>query len=253
MNAIILAAGSGKRIVENVKGLPKSLLMVNGKPIIAYQIQALKQAGINDIIVITGAHSEKFEIENVRYIKDHHYNEHDILGSLLEAKDFLKNDVLVLYSDIIFESKILRQILDSKGDVSIAIDMAWEKMYEGRMEHPKYEAENVQLNKAKKIIKIEKNIKNKNNDVGEFLGIIKFSPYGSGLFVKQYEELIKTHVGTFQQAPSVLKAYLTDMIQELIDSQIDVEPVIISGKWCEIDTMQDLKKAEKIFRANHAC
>ena len=247
MNAIILAAGSGKRIVENVKGLPKSLLMVNGKPIIAYQIQALKQAGINDIIVITGAHSEKFEIENIRYIKDHHYNEHDILGSLLEAKDFLKNDVLVLYSDIIFESKILRQILDSKGDVSIAIDMAWEKMYEGRMEHPKYEAENVQLNKAKKIIKIEKNIKNKNNDVGEFLGIIKFSPYGSGLFVKQYEELIKTHVGTFQQAPSVSKAYLTDMIQELVDSKIDVEPVIISGKWCEIDTNQDLERAQKMF------
>ena len=247
MNAIIIAAGLGKRISEDVKDLPKSLLTVNGKPIIAYQIQALKQVGIEKIIVITGAHSEKFEIENVRYIKDHHYNEHDILGSLLEAKDFLKNDVLVLYSDIIFESKILRQILDSKGDVSIAIDMAWEKMYEGRIGHPKYEAENVQLNKAKKIIKIKKNIKNKNNDVGEFLGIIKFSPYGSGLFVKQYEELIKTHVGTFQQAPSVSKAYLTDMIQELVDYKIDVEPVIISGKWCEIDTIQDLERAQKMF------
>ena len=247
MNAIIIAAGSGKRISEDVKDLPKSLLTVNGKPIITYQIQVLKQAGINDSIVITGAHSEKLEIGIIRYIKDHHYNEHDILGSLLEAKDFLKNDVLVLYSDIIFESKILRQILDSKGDVSIAIDMAWEKMYEGRMEHPKYEAENVQLHKAKKIIKIEKNIKNKNNDVGEFLGIIKFSPYGSGLFVKQYEELIKTHVGTFQQAPSVSKAYLTDMIQELVDYKIDVEPVIISGKWCEIDTNQDLERAQKMF------
>ena len=247
MNAIILAAGSGKRIREDVKDLPKSLLMVNGKPIIAYQIQALKQAGINDIIVITGAHSEKFEIENVRYIKDHHYNEHDILGSLLKAKDFLKNDVLVLYSDIIFESKILRQILDSKGDVSIAIDMAWEKMYEGRIGHPKYEAENVQLNKAKKIIKIKKNIKDNNGNVGEFLGIMKFSSYGSELFVKKYEELIETHHGSFQQASSISSAYLTDMIQELIDSKIDVNPVFISGKWCEIDTMQDLKKAEKIF------
>ena len=247
MNAIIIAAGSGKRISEDAKDLPKSLLMVNGKPIIVHQIQALKQVGIENIIVITGAHGKKFEIENVRYVKDHCYNEHDILGSLMEAKDFLKNDVLVLYSDIIFESKILRQILDSKGDISIAIDMTWEKMYEGRTEHPKSEAENVQLNKANKIIKIEKNIKNENYDVGEFLGIIKFSPYGSELFVKQYEELIKTHVGTFQQAPSVLKAYLTDMIQELIDSQIDVEPIIISGKWCEIDTNQDLEKAQSMF------
>ena len=247
MNAIIIASGSGKRISGDVKGLPKSLLTVNGKPIIAYQIQALKQVGIKNIVVITGIHDEKFGIENVHYIKDHYYNEHDIMGSLMEAKDFLKNDVLVLYSDIIFELKILKQILDSKGDISIAIDMTWEKMYEGRTEHPKSEAENVQLNKAKKIIKIKKNIKNENNDVGEFLGIVKFSPYGSGLFVKQYEELIKTHVGTFQQAPSVLKAYLTDMIQELIDSKIDVEPVIISGKWYEIDTAQDLERAQKIF------
>ncbi len=247
MNAIIIAAGSGKRISEDVKDLPKSLLTVNGKPIIAYQIQALKQVGIKNIVVITGIHDEKFGIENVHYIKDHYYNEHDILGSLMEAKDFLKNDVLVLYADIIFELKILKQILDSKGDISIAIDMTWEKMYEGRTEHPKSEAENVQLNKAKKIIKIKKNIKNENNDVGEFLGIVKFSSYGSSLFVKQYEELIKNHIGTFQQAPSILKAYLTDMIQELVDSKIDVEPVIVSGKWCEIDTMQDLKKAEKIF------
>ena len=79
------------------------------------------------------------------------------------------------------------------------------------------------------------------------MGIVKFSPYGSRLFVKQYEELIKTHVGTFHQSPSVLNAYITDMIQELVDSQIDVEPVIISGKWCEIDTIQDLKRAQKMF------
>ena len=129
MDAIIIAAGSGKRISEDVKDLPKSLLIVNGKPIIVHQIQALKRVGIENITVITAAHSEKFEIENVRYVKDHYYNEHDILGSLMEAKEFLKNDVLVLYSDIIFESKILRQILDSKGDISIAIDMTWEKMY----------------------------------------------------------------------------------------------------------------------------
>ena len=62
MNAIIIAAGSGKRISEDAKDLPKSLLMVNGKPIIVHQIQALKQVGIENIIVITGAHGEKFEI-----------------------------------------------------------------------------------------------------------------------------------------------------------------------------------------------
>jgi len=247
MNAIIIAAGSGKRISKEGKDIPKSMVKVNGQPIIKYQLSALKQAGIDDIYVITGPYSEKFHLDNVKYVKDQNYTKHDILGSLMEAKDFLKNNVLVMYSDIIFESKIIKQILDSKGDISIAIDMNWDKMYEGRTDHPRSEAENVQLNNVKKITKIKKNIQNENNNVGEFLGIIKFSSEGSELFVKKYEELIKTHDGIFQQSSSISKAYLTDMIQELIDSKIDVEPVLILGKWCEIDTMQDLKNAEKLF------
>jgi len=247
MNAIIIAAGSGKRINKDLKEIPKSLVKVNEKPIIEYQLSVLKQAGIEDIFVITGPHSEKFYFDKIKYVKDQNYVQHDILGSLMEAKNFLKNNVLVLYSDIIFELKIIQQIIDSKGDISIAVEMNWEKRYEGRTEHPRSEAENVQLNNEKKITKIKKNIQNENNNVGEFLGIVKFSSRGAELFVEKYEKLIKTHDGIFQQAPSISKAYLTDMIQELIDSKINVEPVLISGKWCEIDTMQDLKNAEKIF------
>jgi len=250
MNAIIIAAGSGKRISKDVKNIPKSMVKVNGKSIIEYQLKVLKQAGINEIYVITGPNSDKFDLKNVKYVKDQNYENHDILGSLMEAKKFLKNDVLVLYSDIIFDSKIIQQVLDSKENISIAIDMNWGKMYEDRTEHPMLEAENIQLDKMKKLVKIKKNIQNKNN-VGEFLGIVKFSSNGSELFVKKYEELIKTNKGPFQQASSISKAYITDMIQELIDSKIDIEPIFVSGKWCEIDTMQDLKNAEKIFSFNH--
>ena len=247
MNAIIIAAGSGKRISKDVKNVPKSMVLVNGKPIINYQISVLKQTGINNIIVITGPYSKKFSLENVQYIKDQKYSEHDILGSLMEAKEFLKNDVLVLYSDIIFEKNIIQQILKSEGDISIAIDMNWEKMYEGRTEHPVSEAENVQLEKMRKIIKIKKNIESKNNDIGEFLGIMKMTEKGGTQFVEEYEKLVKSHKGNFHEAKSISKAYITDMIQELINLKINVEPVLISGKWCEIDTMQDLKNAEKNF------
>jgi NDP-sugar pyrophosphorylase family protein len=55
------------------------------------------------------------------------------------------------------------------------------------------------------------------------------------------------NTGLFHESPSILKAYVTDMIQELIDSNIKIKPILVSGKWCEIDTMQDLENAEKIF------
>ena len=247
MNAIIIAAGSGKRISDDVKNIPKSMVQINGKPIIEHQLSVLNKAGVTEVYVITGPHSEKFNIKNVKYVKDEKYEKHDILGSLMEAKKFLEKDTLVLYSDIIFELKIVEKILSSKEDISIAVDMNWEKNYKGRTEHPKSEAENVELNSNEDIIKIKKNIQNTENNVGEFLGIIKFRNMGSEVFVKKYDELIKNSNGLFHEAPSILKAYVTDMIQELIDSNIKIKPILISGKWCEIDTMQDLKNAEKIF------
>ena len=66
--------------------------------------------------------------------------------------------------------------------------------------------------------------------------------------MRQVEELKKIYWNKpFQRAQIFQKAYLTDMIQELIDSNIKIEPILISGQWCEIDTMQDLKNAENDY------
>jgi len=247
INAIILAAGVGNRLSPLTKDIPKGMVKLFEKSLLEMQIDIFQQCGINDITIVTGYLGEKITFPGINYVENKNFSLTNINESLFCAKERFQDESIISYSDIIFEKKIIEQLVNFNGDIGIGVRLNFKPHYNGRTLHPISEAENVQLNKAKKIIKIKKNIKNENNDVGEFLGIVKFSPYGSGLFVKQYEELIKTHVGTFQQAPSVLKAYLTDMIQELVDSQIDVEPVIISGKWCEIDTMQDLKKAEKIF------
>ena len=70
---------------------------------------------------------------------------------------------------------------------------------------------------------------------------------GSKIFIKKYEELEKTHTGKFHDAYSLTKAKLVDILQELIDSKIEIYPIPITGKWCEIDTPKDLERARKIF------
>ena len=62
-----------------------------------------------------------------------------------------------------------------------------------------------------------------------------------------YEEKFEKNNDKFDNAVPILKAYLTDMLQELINQGIKIEPIFISGNWCEIDTIQDLKRAEKQF------
>lgn len=248
MKVIIIGAGSGARIGEFAKELPKSLIEVNGKSILEKQISLFKNHHISNIIVITGAYSEKFHIPDLTYIKDKNFHEHDILGSLMEAKEFIKDDVLISYSDILFDKEILEQILNNKSDIAIAIDLDWEKSYIGRTLHPKSEAENVLLDENQSLVQIRKNIQESSTGtVGEFLGILKLSKLGAQIFVEKYEKLLKNHEGKFHNAPSLKKSYLTDMIQELIDSKIPVYSIAISGKWCEIDTIQDLENAKKIF------
>ena len=248
MKIIIIAAGSGKRIGEKTKDIPKYLLNVNGKTIQQHQLSVFKKFGYDEIIVITGPHKEKFTSNECTYVEDVRYHDHDILGSLMEVKKYISGDVLIVYSDIIFDDKILSQVIEAGVEVGVAVDLNWEKSYEYRTEHPKSEAENVVLDNNNNLLEIRKNITNNSAyAIGEFLGILKLSEKGSQIFVKKFEELEKSHTGPFHNAISIHKAYLTDMIQELIDSKIKVTPIIVSGKWYEIDTMQDLQRACKMF------
>ena len=137
--------------------------------------------------------------------------------------------------------------LEHWGLTGLLHDMDWEQTYLGRTEHPKSEAENVLLTNDGKISRIQKNISNSNGKIGEFIGIMKLSDKGSNIFVDKFENLQKSHKGPFHNANSLDQAYLTDMIQELLDSKIDVTPIFVSGKWCEIDTLQDLNQARNLF------
>jgi len=87
----------------------------------------------------------------------------------------------------------------------------------------------------------------KKQKLGEFVGLMRLSKRGSSIFIKRYEELINSHIGSFHEAPSISQAYFTDMLQELIDNDIEILPIPIQGKWCEIDTMEDLKRAKNMF------
>ena len=228
MKAIIIAAGSSSRL-QLVEGKPKGLLDINGKTIFDRQISLFRSNGIDEIIIITGKHS--LGIKNVSYINDEHYEQHEVLGSLMAAKDEIKGRVLTSYSDILFDELILLQLLEFSGDIGIPVDLDWEKSYDGRTHHPKSEADNV-LIRNKKIISIQKRIeKTTGNDViGEFLGPMILSEKGSEIFVENYLKLLQAHQGPFHKAPSLKNAYLTDMLQELIDLGYEVDPIIVNGK-----------------------
>ena len=248
MKAIVIAAGEGSRMGKLTKNIPKPLVLVNGKSIIERQLSILKQNGILDIIIITGPHHEKFNFKNVVYVNDLDYKKHDTLASLMIARDYMNDGIIITYADQIFDEKIMESINNFLGDIGIAVDLDWEKNYVDRDQHPKSEAENILIN-GNEILEIRKNISEckKNEKIGECLGLMKLSRKGSKIFLDKYSELEISHQGKFHNASLLEKALISDMIQELIDSEINVEPIYVSGKWCEIDTPQDLEIARKLL------
>ena len=249
MKIIFIAAGSSTRLGTKTLNFPKGLIKINNNSIMGIQLDLFKNKKIDNIVIITGPNADKFNFKNVTYINDTNHKKHDVLGSLMVAKSHMNNEMITTYSDIIFDEKILNSIVEFKGDIGIAIELNWEKRYINRDQHPKSEADNVIIQNGE-IVKIRKNISESKDDqiIGEFIGLMKLSKEGAKIFKNKYSELEKTHIGKFHNAPSLERAYLTDMLQELINSGLKISPIIINGNWCEIDTPQDIEIAKKKFK-----
>jgi CTP:phosphocholine cytidylyltransferase-like protein/thiamine kinase-like enzyme len=101
-NAIILAAGFGSRFIPVTFEIPKGLVPVKGKPLLERQIEQLREAGIRDIIIVTGYRREAFsylkEKYGVRLVYNKDYAVKNNLSSLYYARRFLKNSYII-YSD----------------------------------------------------------------------------------------------------------------------------------------------------------
>jgi len=248
MKVIFIAAGYGSRLKPETKDIPKPLIEINGSSILQRQVSLFQKHGIDDIVIIVGPEKEKFNLKNLRYINDIDFDKHEQLGSLMTAKSEINNDVIILFADILFDEQILNQILQSTADIAIALDLDWEKSYLERTDNFSSEADKI-LIKNDEIIKISKNINSHNIDenVGEFLGLLKLSNLGSDIFTEMYDNLLENHEGKFHDAVSFTNAKLLDFLQEILESNQKLTPISVKGKWCEIDTPLDLKRARKLF------
>ena len=227
---------------------PKCMLKLFNETLIERQIKIFHSCNINDITIVTGYMSEVIDIPDVNYVKNKNYETTNINESLFCALEPSSSPILVTYSDIVFEQKIIQQMLEIRDGIRLAVNMNWKKCYQNRTTHPLSEAENVLVENGK-ILQIRKNISEslQNQQIGEFLGIMMLSSDHVKILLERYSYLKKNHIGTFHNSSSLSNAYITDMLQEIINCGINVNPVFTEGRWFEIDTQEDFKNAEKLI------
>ena len=247
MKAIIVAAGPGSRLNPLTNEIPKCLLEVGGKTILERALEALRENGIEEIAVVRGYCSYLVNYPNVTYYENPNYRENNILRSLFYAEGEMNDDLIFSYSDIVYSSEIVAKLMECESEIALIVDVNWLQHYNGRDRHPISEAELVKVANGK-VVKIGKGVVSPAEAHGEFIGLAKFSKSGAEVMRTAYHRVAEERpAAPFQHAASLEKAYMTDMIQELVDNGSLVQSIDIEGGWMEIDTPQDLERARKLF------
>lgn len=246
--AIIIAAGTGKRLLPYTAERPKCMLEIAGKTILDWQLDAMRTVGITDVAVIRGYRGEAIQRPCLRFFDNPDYLRNDILGSLFCAEEALVGGCVVSYSDILYGPEVLQTLLASEADIAIVADVDWQAGYEGREAHPLSEAELLKV-EGGRVIEAGKGIPPE-DAYGEFIGLAKLTARGAATLRNFYHRARATYGQAgrpFQRAAAFERAYLTDMFQELAAHAVPVTPVGIRGGWMEIDVPGDLERARSLW------
>lgn len=248
MKAIILAAGKGTRLGKYTKDMPKCMLEFNGKTLIEGQVETLKACGTNDIVIVKGYMPEKINIEEVKYYVNEDYENTNMVETLMSAEEEMDDEILVCYGDILYEKRVIEKILESKVDIGVTVDGDYWRYWKARLDNPEEDTESLVIDKGGKIIELGDTNCSLGKAKFRYVGLIKFSKKGVEALKKVYHENREKYFDKDEpwlRSKSFKKAYMTCMLQALINAGYRVDPIIIKHGWLEFDTNEDYENYAK--------
>lgn len=233
MKALILAAGLGSRLAPITDNCPKSLVKVNGKPILMKQIENLHENGITDITVVSGYKAEILETEvhrlypEIRIIRSVDYASTNNMYSAYLAKEAINGEAfLMMNADVFYDASVIENLLECPYENAIVTDIG------------NYLEESMKVvEKDGRLVMISKAI-SKEDALGASIDVYKFSPEGGKAFFAKCTEYIEDK--------KELKKWSEVALNEILpDVEFKACPLV--GRWFEIDNHDDLATAEKLF------
>jgi len=226
MKAIILAAGSSKRLGKLTEHTPKCLLSLGDKTILQHQTENLRASGVNDIVLVTGFCEEMIKQacgSDCRYITNPLFATTNSIYSLWLARKEALEGFVVLNSDVVFHPQLLARLLCSPYPDALTIS------YHGSLGE---EEMKVKM-QGERVCDISKEMSPEEAQ-GENVGIVKFSPQGAKVLFDTIEELV---------GQGIVNAWLPLAFQKIC-SRYNLFAVSTDGlPWIEIDFPEDLEKA----------
>ena len=245
MQAIILAAGMGRRLGEYTRDNTKCMLPVNGERLIDRVLGQLSQLGLSRVVIVVGykgqnlidyighRYDDRLKIE---YVNNPVYDKTNNIYSLSLAKDKLQeDDTLLIESDLIFDDSLFRMILDNPYP-NLALVDKYETWMDGTM---------VRIDEDNNIVNFIPKKAFKYKDVDSYyktVNIYKFSREFSQNKYVPFLEAYSKALGNNEYYEQVLR-----VITLIDNAELKALPITNGAKWYEIDDVQDLDIAETLF------
>ena len=243
MQAIILAAGMGKRLGEYTKNNTKCMVPVNGTPLIDRALSQLSRLSLNRVVIVVGYEGKKlmgylgteYHGLKIEYVNNPVYDKTNNIYSLALAKDKLQeDDTLLIESDLIFDNGMLNLLIDNPLP-NLALVAKYESWMDGTM---------VRIDGDNNIVNFIPKAAFRYSDTGSYyktVNIYKFSKEFSQTKYVPFLEAYTKSVGNNEYYENVLR-----IITFLNSHDLKALP-IGNEKWYEIDDKQDLDIAEALF------
>jgi L-glutamine-phosphate cytidylyltransferase len=250
MQAIIIGAGRGQRLMPTTADTPKCFAEIGGQRILDWALAAFRANGIDRIAFIGGYQIDKVRAgyPDLTFRHNADWPNNNILASLFHAEDLMDGPFLCSYSDILFTPEVIRRALANTDDMALVVDTQWEKRYTDRTEHPPDDAEKV-LVRDGQVTRVSRDI---DTDAahGEYIGVAKFSAAGAARLRDHYRRCRAEFAGKpFREARIFEKAYLIQLFQDMIEAGEAFTHVDTPGGYIEIDTQQDFDYARRHWAA----
>ncbi len=252
MQAIIIGAGRGSRLMPTTADSPKCFAEVSGQRILDWSVQAFRENGIDNITFIGGYRIDCVREDYPDFAFRHNadWENNNILESLLHAEDLMDEPFLCCYSDILFTAKIASDVLQRDADIALGVDTGWLTRFEQRTEHSSDDAEKVTVENGQ-VTRVHREIL-EHDAHGEYIGLAKFSAAGAASLRRHYQDRRSTFSGKpYREAKVFEKAYLIHLLQDMIESGHPMAHADTPGGYIEIDTQQDFDYAQEHWTSRH--
>ncbi|MCB0323681.1 MAG: phosphocholine cytidylyltransferase family protein [Bdellovibrionales bacterium] len=249
MRVAILAAGRGSRMEGYTENLPKGMLPLRGHPLLAYQLSALRRAGVDDIYIATGFRPEAFQFDRVRYFHNPNWADTNMVATLFCEPALFRgdDDLLVSYADILFEPSIIAALPQSGYSLAKVIDTDYRAYWSARNGDYRQDSESCTLNPDNTIAEIgEDGVVDDVRLHGRDVGLT----YISKSMAPRVLDFYLAHKELYWEQPSVhgrsVKRWnMTDLVQAWIEHGWSVSAACIRRGWLELDTANDYEKVQE--------